>query len=255
MKKKSWTVMLTIVLGIVAVIIWILGNAVNQRQQARAHLADVQSAFKQDRAALNQSKTDIKNLYQDDDQVFLRADLSESDLDMIESNLDFVELASDSLGITKAEMPKDLEDLQQTRDQLIEKLQKARQKYTLQSQVNSLFTQSVKNWQEAENNVVIQAKLTEERLSQVSNDVKSARDNQWRSTALEYLSYAEAQLNRATNIKTSLSQMLVDDKITDAATYQDYLNLTASIEQVRNEDLKNSFTASADKIADQLNVE
>lgn len=255
MKKKSWPIMLTIILGIVAVIIWILGNAINQQQQARAHLADVQSAFKQDRVALNQSKTDIKNLYQDDDHVFLRADLSKSDLDTIENNLNFVELTSDSLGVTKAEMPKDIRDLQRTRDQLIEKLAKAKQKYTLQSRVNSLFTQPVKNWQKAENNVAIRASLTEGRLSQVSNSIKSAQDNPWRSTALEYISYAQAQLTRVSNIKTSLSQMLVDDKITEAATYQNYLNLTESIEQVRNEDLKNSFTASADKIARQLNAE
>ena len=47
--------------------------------------------------------------------------------------------------------------------------------------------------------------------------------------------------------------MLQEGKVTEAATYEGYLNLANSISQVRNQTLKDKFTTDLTTIGNQLN--
>ena len=130
----------------------------------------------------------------------------------------------------------------------------AESKFAIQNNVNDLFEKPVTDWQKAQNNVVIKAKVKDTDVGAVRERLGFVQESDWTKLVKEYLSYADAQIKRVTSINKSLDSMLKDGKVTDNATYEKYLSLVNSISQVRNKTLKAEFTEQADKISTQLGL-
>lgn len=255
MGKKFWKIVFVFTTVVISILICISGYLYSNHKQREQQIAYSAIALKQMQKELKESQRQIDESYADSDQVFLKTDLKEKKLTAIAANLTAINSTIVDSRVGLDEKSRKIKELQSKRRDIENKLDRLRERFTRQEKVNQLFTQSISNWQQPQNDVVIRADLTEDRINQAKKAIKKAPKDEWKNVAQEYLNYADAQLNRVQNIKSTIARMLKDDKITEEATYEAYLNLVNEIEPVRNPELKATFTESAQKIRTQIGAD
>lgn len=254
MKKSLLKTAAIVVAGAGAITVCFFGYRVNAGRQYEQRVSYAETAMKKEETSLKEIKKEIQALYQDKDQVFLRSGLKEDEVTKVGNKLDAIKLSADEFGIRDKDLPENVAAVKTEKEKLNEQLADVETKYNIQSSVNKLFTKAVSNWHAAKNDVIIKDTLKDTDVGEIRERLNLMDDSQWKDVIIDYLEFASAQIKRATDIQKAIDKMLKDDKVTEEATYEAYLNLVNSIAQVRNEDLKEKFEKAADKISRQIGV-
>lgn len=254
MKKSLLKTAAIVVAGAGAITVCFFGYRVNAGRQYEQRVSYAETAMKKEETSLKEIKKEIQALYQDKDQVFLRSGLKEDEVTKVGNKLDAIKLSADEFGISDKDLPENVAAVKTEKEKLNEQLADVETKYNIQSSVNKLFTKAVSNWHTAKNDVIIKDTLKDTDVGEIRERLNLMDDSQWKDVIIDYLEFASAQIKRATDIQKSIDKMLKDDKVTEEATYEAYLNLVNSIAQVRNEDLKEKIEKAADKISRQIGV-
>lgn len=240
--------------GVGAVAICFVGYRENNNKQYQQKVSYAETAVEKDQERLKEVDSDLTSLYSNKDKVFLKKDLKDAELTQVGAKLDGVKVSADDFGIEETDVPKNMKTIVKEKETLNKQISDAESKFAIQNNVNDLFEKPVTDWQKAQNNVVIKAKVKDTDVGAVRERLGFVQESDWTKLVKEYLSYADAQIKRVTSINKSLDSMLKDGKVTDNATYEKYLSLVNSISQVRNKTLKAEFTEQADKISTQLGL-
>lgn len=240
--------------GVGAVAICFVGYRENNNKQYQQKVSYAETAVEKDQERLKEVDSDLTSLYSNKDKVFLKKDLKDAELTQVGAKLDGVKVSADDFGIEEIDVPKNMKTIAKEKETLNKQMSDAESKFAIQNNVNDLFEKPVTDWQKAQNNVVIKAKVKDTDVGAVRERLGFVQESDWTKLVKEYLSYADAQIKRVTSINKSLDSMLKDGKVTDNATYEKYLSLVNSISQVRNKTLKAEFTEQADKISTQLGL-
>lgn len=240
--------------GVGAVAICFVGYRENNNKQYQQKVSYAETAVEKDQERLKEVDSDLTSLYSNKDKVFLKKDLKDAELTQVGAKLDGVKVSADDFGIKETDVPKNMKTIAKEKETLNKQMSDAESKFAIQNNVNDLFEKPVTDWQKAQNNVVIKAKVKDTDVGAVRERLGFVQESDWTKLVKEYLSYADAQIKRVTSINKSLDSMLKDGKVTDNATYEKYLSLVNSISQVRNKTLKAEFTEQADKISTQLGL-
>lgn len=254
MKKSLLKTAAIVVAGAGAITVCFFGYRVNAGRQYEQRVSYAETAMKKEETSLKEIKKEIQALYQDKDQVFLRSGLKEDEVTKVGNKLDAIKLSADEFGISDKDLPENVAAVKTEKEKLNEQLADVETKYNIQSSVNKLFTKAVSNWHAAKNDVIIKDTLKDTDVGEIRERLNLMDDSQWKDVIIDYLEFASAQIKRAKDIQKAIDKMLKDDKVTEEATYEAYLNLVNSIAQVRNEDLKEKFEKAADKISRQIGV-
>lgn len=240
--------------GVGAVAICFVGYRENNNKQYQQKVSYAETAVEKDQERLKEVDSDLTSLYSNKDKVFLKKDLKDAELTQVGAKLDGVKVSADDFDIKETDVPKNMKTIAKEKETLNKQMSDAESKFAIQNNVNDLFEKPVTDWQKAQNNVVIKAKVKDTDVGAVRERLGFVQESDWTKLVKEYLSYADAQIKRVTSINKSLDSMLKDGKVTDNATYEKYLSLVNSISQVRNKTLKAEFTEQADKISTQLGL-
>lgn len=230
------------------------GYKVNGQRQYEQRVEYANKAIDKSQSELAAIAETINQFYEDEGKVFLRGDLLDSDIAAARTKLDSVKANAEEYGIQSDDLKDGATAIIEKKKQLTEELDKAQDKQLIQTQTNNLFENPVSSWKQAVNDVVIKEDTRDDTLGQVRESLKLSKiEDGWSAVVLEYLDFANAQVARVNEIETSVQSMLQEGKVTEAATYEGYLNLANSISQVRNQTLKDKFTTDLTTIGNQLN--
>ncbi|WP_428221787.1 hypothetical protein [Enterococcus faecium] len=254
MEKSLLKTAAIVVAGAGAITVCFFGYRVNASKQYDQRVSYAETAIKREEASLKEIKKEIRDLYQNKEQVFLRSGLKEDEITKVGNKLDSIKISADDFGISDKDLPKNVAAAKSEKEELNRQMADAEIKFMIQSRVNGLFTKAVSNWHSAKNDVIIKDTLKDTDAGEIRERLNLMDDSQWKDVIIDYLEFASAQIKRATDIQKAVDKMLKDDKVTKEATYEAYLNLVNSIAQVRNEDLKEKFEKAADEIGRQIGV-
>lgn len=230
------------------------GYKVNGQRQYEQRVEYANKAIDKSQSELAAIAETINQFYEDEGKAFLRGDLLDSDIVAARTKLDSVKANAEEYGIQSDDLKDGANAIIEKKKQLTEELDKAQDKQLIQTQTNNLFENPVSSWKQAVNDVVIKEDTRDDALGQVRESLKLSKiEDGWSAVVLEYLDFANAQVARVNEIETSVQSMLQEGKVTEAATYEGYLNLANSISQVRNQALKDKFTTDLTTIGNQLN--
>lgn len=230
------------------------GYKVNGQRQYEQRVEYANKAIDKSQSELAAIAETINQFYEDEGKAFLRGDLLDSDIAAARTKLDSVKANAEEYGIQSDDLKDGANAIIEKKKQLTEELDKAQDKQLIQTQTNNLFENPVSSWKQAVNDVVIKEDTRDDALGQVRESLKLSKiEDGWSAVVLEYLDFANAQVARVNEIEASIQSMLQEGKVTEAATYEGYLNLANSISQVRNQTLKDKFTTDLTTIGNQLN--
>lgn len=254
MKKPLLKTVAVAAVGASALAVCFFGYRVNAGKQYDQMVTYAQTAVKKESSKLTEIDGEIKALYSDKNLVFLRNGLKDTDVSVVAANLDAVKVSADEFGIEEKDMPTGAKAIGEQKENLETQLDDADIKFNIQEEVNLLFTKGVSNWQTVKNDVIIKDTLKDTDVGEIREQLKLVEGNQWNELVTKYLDFASAQITRSKNIRESIAKMVKDGNVTEAATYDSYLNLVNSIAQVQNEKLKADYQKSADTINSQLGL-
>ena len=230
--KNPWVkgVSVLIVAG-VAVGVNVLGYTKTKQAQQAQRIEQAVTTISNQQKQLETIQTAIDDAYEDETQDLLKPNVTVESMTKIENNLNRLKVTAADFSLSAKDLPAEVESLGQQKAQLQTQLQIVSDKVKLQQQLLKLFTNESINFQEA---------------------VVLLPGEQWQAMMEEYLDYAQAQVSRANDLRTSFEEMLDDGKVTEAATYERYLTAADSITQVRNPELKETFQTQLNQIGEQL---
>ena len=118
--------------------------------------------------------------------------------------------------------------------------------------MNQLFNEKISNWQQAEDDVIIRENITEKDIANIRENLNFFKENAWKTSMIQYLGFADAQVAQVNELNQAFDTLLKDGQVTAEATYDQYLTALNQIEQVRNEKIKEKYTAMAETVAQQM---
>ncbi|MFS1058402.1 hypothetical protein ACFC9I_04200 [Enterococcus casseliflavus] len=252
MGKPLFKTLTVLFVGIGAVAICLLGYRQNNQKQYEQRVAYAQTAIATEKDSLTAIAEEIGKLYSNDDQTFLRKNLTQEDVSKLVAKLAAIKVSADDYGIEDDALPSDSKDIQAQKTTLDDQLKDVEAKLNVQSAADILFIKGISNWQKAENNVIIKADLKVTDVGNVRENLNFFDDSNWKDLVTEYLGYADAQLDRIAKLDESFASMLKDNVVTNEVTLDKYLAVVDSINQVRNEELKEKYVKLADAISTQM---
>ncbi|MDB1710323.1 MULTISPECIES: hypothetical protein [Enterococcus] len=252
MGKPLIKTLTVLAVGIGAVAICFIGYRQNNQRQYQQRVEYAQTAIASEKDRINELANEIAEFYSNEDQTFLRKDLKEEDVLKTVAKLSAVKVSADDYGIDDDALPSESVEIQQEKTALDDQLKDIEAKLKVQADTEALFTESVSNWQSAENDVIIRADLKETDVGNVRENLSFFEDSKWKELVVSYLEYADTQLDRIAKLQETFDEMLDGDEVTSEVTLEKYLSAVDSISKVRNEELKEKFTELADKVATQM---
>ena len=252
MGKPLLKTLTVLAVGIGAVAICLVGYRQNNQRQYQQRVEYAQTAIASEKDRINELSNEIAEFYSNEEQIFLRKDLKEEDVQKTVAKLSAVKVSADDYGIDDDALPSESVEIQQEKTALDDQLKDIEAKLKVQADTEALFTEGVSNWQSAENDVTIRADLKETDVGNVRENLSFFEDSKWKELVVSYLEYADTQLDRIAKLQETFDEMLDGDEVTSEVTLEKYLSAVDSISKVRNEELKERFTELADKVATQM---
>jgi len=252
MGKPLLKTLTVLAVGIGAVAICLVGYRQNNQRQYQQRVEYAQTAIASEKDRINELSNEIAEFYSNEEQIFLRKDLKEEDVQKTVAKLSAVKVSADDYGIDDDALPSESVEIQQEKTALDDQLKDIEAKLKVQADTEALFTEGVSNWQSAENDVTIRADLKETDVGNVRENLSFFEDSKWKELVVSYLEYADTQLDRIAKLQETFDEMLDGDEVTSEVTLEKYLSAVDSISKVRNEELKEKYTELADKVATQM---
>lgn len=246
-------------LGLLAIAVLAIGiNVVglkkskdNQQLQQVDQIAETIVSQKKQLTTLEEM---INKAYIDEKKDFLQPTLTKEAVDKIESSLARIKVSAEDFGVNAKALPDEVATFAKKKEDLQIEFNGIKKQFNLQSEILALFTTEAIDWQTVTNDVVLAANVTEKQLNEIKDKLQAIEIPNWQANAEEYISFAEAQFNRIQELNASFDEMLVDNTITESATYDRYYSVSESIAQVRNPEIKAQFLEQLDSVSQQLGM-
>jgi hypothetical protein len=252
MGKPLFKTLTVMVVGVGAIAICLVGFRQNNQRQYQQRVEYAQNAIASESDSIESLKKEVATLYLNKDQTFLKSEISADDISKLVAKLGMIKVSGEEYGIEDSALPATATEIQTQKEAIDNELKDIEAKQKIQEATDKLFTKEVSNWQKAENNVIIKKDLKETDIGNVRENLNFIEKDKWTELVTEYLGYADAQLERVTKLEKDFNEMLKDDTVTEAVTYEKYLAAVDSISQIRNEDLKEKYTKLAETVASQM---
>ncbi|MGG5359059.1 MULTISPECIES: hypothetical protein [unclassified Enterococcus] len=238
--------------GLGAAAICVFGYYINNQKQHEQRIAYAESAILDQKDTLASLSQEAGNLYSTKEKIFLKPKVTKDETTRLSSRLSSVKLSADDYGIDESELPKEAAAIQTTKETVTNQLKDAEAKLNVQESVNQLFTENVSNWQQAADDVIIRENITSKDVANIRENLNFFKDSAWKTSITQYLGFADAQIAQVDGLNQLFDTLLKDGQVTASATYDQYLTALNQIEQVRNEKIKEKYTAMAETVAQQM---
>lgn len=196
----------------------------------------------------------VKTAYIDESKEFLQPNLKKEDIDKMENGLSKIKVSAEDFGVSEADLPEETAEFAKKKDALQATVREVVQQFNLQVEVQKLFTNETIDFQNVTNDVIMASEVTETQIDEINEKVTALEKENWQANVQEYLSFAQAQLNRVQELEGIFSEMIVDGNITESATYDMYYYVADSVSQVRNPDLKAGLLEQLEIVSQQLGM-
>ncbi|MGM0122832.1 hypothetical protein IGI37_000198 [Enterococcus sp. AZ194] len=252
MGKTLFKTLTVLAAGIGAVAVCFFGYRANNQRQYQQRVEYAQAAITREKDGISKVETEVKGLFTDDKQVFLKPSVNEDTLTKLSGSLSAIKVSAKEFGIEEKALPDGAKGIQERKKVVENTVKDARAKLSIQQEASKLFVNGVSNWQKSENNVIIKENLKDTDVGRIRENLGLFDDSSWKKNVEEYLGYADAQVKRLSDLQKTFATMLKNDVVTNSVTYEGYLATVDSISQVRNEKEKAKYTALAEKVATQM---
>lgn len=241
-----------LIVALIAIGVNVLGYMRTKESQEAQRIEQAVNTINSQQKQLEIVRSAIEEAYVDETQDLLQPTLTVTQVTTIENQLERLKVSAADFSLNASDLPSNAENLSQEKTELQAQLQLIREKIDVQTSLTNLFTNDTINLEVATNDVVIRQDVTLDEITKIRDAVKDLPGEQWATLMNEYLDYAEAQVSRANALTKSFDEMLQDGIVTEAATYERYLNAIDSVAQVRNPELKEQFQTQLSQISEQM---
>lgn len=232
--------------AVAAVGICYIGYQKNNDRQYEQRVSYAETAVTNEKSKLDELQKTVDGLYASKDKDFLKKGLKTADVTKVKSDLEAVRVTADDFNIKEGSLPEGIKELERQKTEISKNLTDVSDKLRIQEQTNKLFTKEVPDWLKFKDEMAIQDKLKKNQVDEVSEKLSLFPDDKWRKVAKEYLKSASDQVKTADDLQKRFDELLKEGAI---VTYEDYMEVLAKIEDIRNEKLKEKFTALAEEVS------
>ena len=251
--KNPWLKGVSVfIVALIAIGVNVLGYMRTKESQEAQRIEQAVNTINSQQKQLEIVRSAIEEASVDETQDLLQPTLTVTQVTTIENQLERLKVSAADFSLNASDLPSDAENLSQEKTELQAQLQIIREKIDVQTSLTNLFTNDTINLEVATNDVVIRQDVTLDEITKIRDAVTDLPGEQWATLMNEYLDYAEAQVSRAKALTKSFDEMLQDSIVTQAATYERYLNAVDSVAQVRNPELKEQFQTQLSQISEQM---
>lgn len=237
------------VTAILALGICVGGYYVTNQRQYQERVAYASEAGSQAKNEIQEFAQQTEELYQEDEPELLDEKASVSEVSSLQSEVNRIQVSAEDFQIEEDSMPEDLEEVAAEKEDLSNRLTEANDKLHMQEQIDAFFDEKTPNWQELTEDVVIKEDLQQETIDEVSENFSFFSEDQWLELAKSYAQSANEQLQNIEEIQKKLN-----DAKEQEITYEQYANLAAQIEEVRNPEQQEEFEQAADELGQRFGV-
>ncbi|MGX7196890.1 hypothetical protein [Enterococcus olivae] len=234
----------------IAVGICLIGFRISSNRQHEQRVAYAETAVASEQLQLTELAETIDELYAGEEEyVFLKNDIKIEEINKTRMELEEIRVTAEDFKIRETSLPAGLQELSDQKASLTERLSDISSKFEIQKQTNTMFTTEVKNWQKLEKNIIIQDELKTATIEELQTKVADMPEDDWRERIEDYIDSASEQLTTAEDLQKQLDELLKDGTV---VTQEDYDQLLAAIEEIRNPKLKEKFTEQANQVAAKI---
>ncbi|MFS0820374.1 C39 family peptidase [Bacillus sp. 1P02SD] len=196
---------------------------------------------------------DQADLLKSDTPGFLKADLTQKEIDEVKSSLNTFKNPKFDFDIKENNLSTKIEKMNTEKESLMIELEEMNHKFSIQEKVNSLFggEEKAMNGDTVSQNLVIADDLNAEKVIEIKNMVvvdDEAEDvNEWKTTINNLVKEAETQINQIETVTKSL-EIYKDGKVAEGVTRKEYNSIKLEVEKVKNQKAKNYLTETLAKI-------
>jgi hypothetical protein len=232
--------------AVAAVGICYIGYQKNNDRQYEQRVSYAETAVTNEKSKLEELQKKVNDFYANKDKDFLKKDIKTADVTKVKSDLEAVRVTADDFNIKEGSLPEGIKELEKQKTEISKNLTDVSDKLRMQEQTNKLFTKEVPDWMEFKDEMAIQDKMKKDQVDEVSGKLSLFPDDKWRKVVKEYLKSASDQVKTADDLQKRFDELLKEGAI---VTYEDYMEVLAKIEDIRNEKLKEKFTALAEEVS------
>lgn len=238
-------------IGVVAVAaaavgICYIGYQKNNDRQYEQRVSYAETAVTNEKSKLNELQKKVNDFYDSKNKEFLKKGLKATDVTKVKSDLESVRVTAEDFKIKEGSLPEGIKELEKQKSEITKNLTNVSDKLRIQDQTNKLFTKEVSDWFTFKDEMIMQEKLKKSQVEEVSEKLSLFPDDKWRKVVKDYLKSASDQVKTADDLQKRFDELLKDGAI---VTYEDYMDVLAKIEDIRNEKLKEKFTALAEEVS------
>lgn len=253
-KKKGIKWFGVVVFAGLAVGINYIGLQKKQQEQRQQKIEQAASNIENQKLLLQKIQEDLSTAFIDENQIFLRADLTQTQINQIKANLARIQVATSDDAIEVENLSSESADFEKEKQQLKEQLQLIVDKFTIQTKIQSLFVTEMTDWQTVDGGAAIKKELTSEEIASTRESLILLPEDEWFQNMTIYLDNAQEQFDTIVSVQANIDFMIKDGVLTPNINYYDYLELVNQVNQILNPEWQEEFNGIADEIAKQLGL-
>lgn len=231
-----------------------IGLQKNRQQQYQQKVEQATSNIKNEELQLQKIQENLNASFTDESQVFLRADLTQAQIDQIKASLARIKVTASDFAIKAQDLPSENKDLEAEKQRLKAQLQLVADKFTIQTKIQSFFVMEIIDWQTVDATLAIKKELTSEEIASIRENLTLFPKDAWQQNMTAYLDNAQEQLEAIAAVQASIDFIIKDGTIAPNVNYYDYLELVNQVNQILNSEWKMEFNEVVDEIAKQLGL-
>lgn len=253
MENKKRGILVTIIVGIVAIFICVYGYNKYMTDQDNERIKYSLEVLKSNQKLLNEDTKKLTSYYLSDEKIFLKKDIDLDDINDLRVEIYAIPSEAQDFDISKKELPKKYKSLDKKKKSTLKQADDMIKIVEMQDLINELFDTPVENFSVLETDELsIKHGTGNKDIQKVRDKISSLPHNQLRNNMDRYVNEAEAQVNLVTSVKEDTKDIIVDGKITNNANYETVENLKTEIEKIRNMEYRNNYNNVVSVIENQL---
>lgn len=231
-----------------------IGLQKNKQQQYQQKVEQAAANVENEKLQLQKIQEKLSGAFIDENQVFLRADLTQIEIDQIKASLARIKVTAADFAIDSQDLPKENQNLEKEKQQLKTQFQLVADKFSIQTKIQSFFVTEITDWQTVDATVAIKKELTTEELAPIREDLTLFPEDAWRQNMTAYLANAQEQLDVIAAVQASIDFIIKEGTLAPNINYYDYLELVNQVNQILNSEWQLEFNEIVDEVAKQLGL-
>lgn len=251
MKKPFMKGLSVLITAVIAIAICFVGLQVNNKRQYDQRVAYAKSAVTAEQNKLKKLQDSVDVLYVSEKKDFLKVEATTTEVSKLKADVEALKATAADFNIKEKALPKEAKNLETQKKALVDELLDISDKLRIQADTDKLFAERLPNWQNSTDDLLVKDDLTAEEVSIVKEKLVFFEENDWRSLADHYLSFAADQVETIAAADKQIKNLLKEETV---VTYEDYLAIVEQVKGVKNDKKKAEFEKSVEQIAARIGV-